>query len=734
MRRYGLFLVKNKWPLALVLIGVLTAAGLALPRLDIDLSIVPILRSSEKARKNLKDFRRKVPPIRVDLLCLIEWPEPINMAHLDKVALWERAFQKLPQVRETQSLASIKVIERRGVLPLPTPFIDLARASSIEAQVARHPLARGLLISHHGRALAISFRRQDCSNRQLLDACRSAAAEIIDDPRARVRMIGAPLIGEAMRSSMIADMKQVIVLEVLCFVILLPIMFRTLRGLVIPVSVVLCGVVLSFGSLVWLGRSINIIGVSIPGLIAVIGLCDAIHMLHHFEELLSEGKTRDEAVVGMLERVGLACFYTSFTTAIGFASLAIADHDAVVDFAISASLAVAIAFLIVISLTPLALAFWPIKGAGRGGAFLSQKLGLRYGRRRLTIALSLGVVLASLLGLRSAVIDSHWLEELPAEDPSVKDFLWFEEVFNGFVVLEVEVRGPVDQLETFEALERIQRRIEKERGVKATESYADWVREALGQPAQVQAADLKLGLALLEGAGDRFPSHILRRERDGGAMAIRVRELGTRHFMGLVKLVEDEARSLPQGTSLRVGAAARLAHESASMVVMTMMQSLGASVIAISLFIALIFRSWKLGLASIVPNVLPLLVALGLNGWLGIELRVGIVMIYCAGLGLAVDDTIHLFARVRLERADDPAASSRDVILRALSGTGKALITTSIVLAVGALCYLPSSFKTMRDVGLLLAPIIMSALLADLYLLPFIIELVDRPEAPAPKA
>jgi len=134
-----------------------------------------------------------------------------------------------------------------------------------------------------------------------------------------------------------------------------------------------------------------------------------------------------------------------------------------------------------------------------------------------------------------------------------------------------------------------------------------------------------------------------------------------------------------------------------------------------------------------VPNLLPVLVALGLTGWFDVPLRIGIAMIFSLGLGLAVDDSIHLLTRYREETRRAPGRPVRASITRALRSTGVALITTSLVLLVGSLCYLPSEFRSMRDVGFLLSAMVTTALVADLWLLPHMLERFG-PKAPAPTA
>ena len=136
----------------------------------------------------------------------------------------------------------------------------------------------------------------------------------------------------------------------------------------------------------------------------------------------------------------------------------------------------------------------------------------------------------------------------------------------------------------------------------------------------------------------------------------------------------------------------------------------------------MIFRSVKIGLISLAPNVLPLFAALGLSGWAGIDLRIGSALIYCLGLGLAVDNTIHLVTRYLQECRARPHASSRETLIAALHSSGKALITTSLVLAVGTMCHLIGSFQSIRHVGILLFTVIVTALAADLWLLPHLLQ------------
>ena len=165
-----------------------------------------------------------------------------------------------------------------------------------------------------------------------------------------------------------------------------------------------------------------------------------------------------------------------------------------------------------------------------------------------------------------------------------------------------------------------------------------------------------------------------------------------------------------------------MAQESAVLIAELLLQSLAVSMVSITLLISLIYRSWRFGMISVLPNFLPILVALGVNGWFDIPLRLGIVMIYSLGLGIAVDDTVHIMTRFVQEREQNPGATVRQSLLNSLRTAGVALVVTTAILFFGALCFLPANFQPVRDVGILLTVIVATALVADLFVLPVLIE------------
>jgi uncharacterized protein len=740
LRTYARFILKYRRTAAAAVLLLLAASLWAVPRVQLDLSIIPILEANEAAKARVDDFRQVFPDDPVDITCVLEWPRPVTLDDFELVRDVERAFTDLPGVAGVRSLASTRIVRVSPAgIPQGVDFASTVGHEGVHATARRHPLLDGRLISRDGRSLlvlvAMDAPLHDPRRSEILNALRDAAARTVPDP-VSTRFLGGEVVEQTMSRTIRRDMAQSVILESIFFALFLPLMFRTLRGMLIPLLAINAALALNFGAMVALGLAISSLGVAIPGLIVIIGLSDAIHLMYRFEEAYAHHHDRDRAIVDMLDHVGLACFYTSLTTALGFLSLLAAGHTAVREFALTATLGVVAAFIGVITILPLLLAFWPVRSPGRSGHAIVR---LGYGRRALTLALFALGLLVALAGARRIVVDADWLGELPETDPAVEAFRWYEANFSGLLSLEVWIRGDLDDPAVFDQVRRLEDAMIARDGITGAESYADWVAEMLGNPPDLDDAAVARGIAFLKRAGPAFPAHVLTPDFTQGRIAFQTRDVGIRRFLEISDELVDLARRIAPDVRAEVAGYSRMAYESSELVVKTLLTSLLLSLGSISIFIGLSYRSVRLGLIAALLNAIPIAAALGLTGWLGLKLRIGIVMVYCLGIGLAVDDTIHMLTRYLHERRVHPGRTVRHALEHTVRTTGVALLTTSVVLTAGALSYLPSAFQSISEVGILLTCIVIVALVADLFLLPILIERFaphvgedksERPKAP----
>lgn len=715
-------LLRLRVPIALALLGLVAASAASLRAVRFNFSIRPLIEANPEATAKVARFERELPSEGFHQICLLEWTAPIGRAELDTLRRLSTALEAAPAVSRVVCLATTPVVAHGGgLVPKVVPFPEVVGDRTVLDAARAHPLLLRRLISADGRSACVFITGSGKTDKLgLLTWLEGLVPEQLG-PGVKVRFVGGTVTTRGMTHHMRHDMIQCTVLQLIVFAGVLPLFFRSVRGVVLPLVSVIVAVLLSFGALVWYGGALTIIDVAIPGLILIIGLCDAIHLIHRFDEARASGAPHRQAIAEMLRGVGAACVFTSLTTALAFLSLVAADHVTVREFGLKAAVAVVITFFSVITVVSVGLAFWPSRKTRWSGLPRATRLG--YGRPKLVAAACALAILWAAAGMSRLVIDSHWLEEFPANDPVALDLAWFEKNFSGIMTLDVELTGDLRRIEAFKAVEALESKMLALDGINKAESYVGWVREALGNPETVDQAALNKGLALLGMLdGAHFPHHVMQRALTKGRLTFYTDDVGSKRYFGYKTLLEHEARRLPEGMRAEVAGYLLMAHQSSTLVVTTLLRSLLLSMTAITVLIGLIYRSLRIALISTLPNLLPIVLTLGLTAWLGMPLRIGIVMIFSVGLGLAVDDSIHLLTRFAQERAADPTAPVRELLLRALHTTGSALILTSLVLMLGVLCFLPSSFQSMRDVGILMSFMVVTALLADLFVLTPLLE------------
>lgn len=684
-----------------------------------DFSLGPLLEASEEQVSSVKDFTKSLPPVPANIILTMSWDHAITKAELEQVATWHAGIESLKDVHTVRSLATVPVIEQVGAFPVPMKLADLAEKEPLAAIIDRYPLLHGRLVSMDRKSVAILIHMQHKKG-----GLRRLLAHLDENVTHPYRMIGTPFVERDLRDNIKQDMARSIAMEAIVFLLLMLFYFRTLRGAVIPTIVLLVAVSMHLGLVYLLSWKISLLATAIPGLIVIIAVSDAVHLLHNFEEHIAAGQKRIDAVTNMMRGIGPACFYTSLTTAIGFLSLATANHHGVRDLAYSASLGILLAFTTIIVLLPTLLLIWPRCTAQE---FPRVKLPhVKYGRGALTTVVFLGVLALAVIGTTRIQVDSFVLEELDKKSQTVEDFRFYESNFMGLLNIELHLIGDMKSPAAFHAVEALEAAITAHEDVNGTESYADWLREAVGQQGEISDAEIAAGIELMGLAGQAFPKHMANTDFDQGRVRFYLRGAGTQRFLELREEIETIVAEFPSEITANVTGYAEMAHESTRLVVVTMLKSLGITLGLITLMLAIMYRNWRIGLIALVPNALPILVALGVTGWLDIKLRIGIVMIFSVGISLAVDDSIHVLTRYRAEKVRNPQDSTRQHLLRTLSTTGTALIVTSVILIIGALCYLPATLQSMRDVGLLLTAIVATALTADLFLFPLLIERADK--------
>ncbi|MBZ0272248.1 MMPL family transporter [bacterium] len=576
-------------------------------------------------------------------------------------------------------------------------------------------------------------------------------AEYARDGRA-FHIAGVPQLRTSYIDIAIRNLIAFVPLSILMLIVVLYIVFRTPAGVILPLATVVAAVIGTLGVMRLLDVPINLLTNVLPTVILVVGISDAIHLLIRYREELRAEPDKRQAITNTLRHIAGACFYTSITTAVGFASLVTSSNMMVRQFGLVAAIGVMLAYIVTIVLLPAALILMKTPPPaqirslddGRLAALLRSVGDIAIGRPGRVIAAWIVILGVAAWGSTRIEREYHFMEDLP-ETAEIQIAYRFADAHLGSAVpLEVEVRSRSGRPATDPALlgevDRIADFLRGEENVGKVVSAADFHKEmnrlvndgrpdALRLPETQQAA---AQYALIYSMADPDPlSRFVTFDGTRARVSARTKDMGQQAFQRLVARTEAFVESdIDKDLDVRITGAGPMIVVLVDRLVADMVTNLGLAFVVVFFLVVVEFRSIKLAALSMLPNFAPLLANAGIMGIFGFHLNPTSSVTFAIGFGIAVDDTIHFIERFRRELPKD---RDHDAALRrALRGTGRAMVFTTLVLMLGFIVIVTSEFRANRDFGKLAACLLGIALLADLFLLPALIRVI-KPNPKAPK-
>lgn len=644
----------------------------------------------------------------------------------------------------------------------------------VRRDLTSSPLTRNFLVSGDGRTASILielepevFRNEERARefvRQVQERLRRESA----DWGIEFHLAGVPVIEKEYVRLIRRDLLTFLPIAVGSFVILLAVYFRNITGTLLPVVIVVAAVLWTLGWMQLFGVTIGLLTSVFPTLVLVTGISDAVHILSNYQENLPKCPDKRDALARTLLHLGMACFMTTATSALGFASLAITDVAVVREFGLITALGIILSYAATLAIMPAVLDNVPPPRGVIAEEYLTQVTRRSLGGFAGLVIRFPGLILvgAALLmgvavwGITKIQIRSSWLQDLKENHPVHRSHVFVQENLSSVFSADFELaseKGFQDP-ETLRAVQRLEEFIRERRGdrVRYVASLPLLIREVNAQrrrlwkvaaalpfgPANArqvlwkfdvdahrslpEGKDLRATIALLRSIEALRP--FVRRTVHPSWKRTRLSVHMAMTSVELESFVEDvqayHRRYLKKYFDLVPTGKSWMAKRALDRV----MRDMGASVFLVAgaffLAFSILFGSLKAGLLTVIPNVVPLVVTAGLMGWAGVDLNFSTVTVFTISLGLAVDNTIHFLSRFRVEMVEDqdPVEATRRTIL----GAGRPMIFTSILLTVGFAAILTSSFRLTFYFGLLGGVTILAALFADLFILPALM-LVFRP-------
>ena len=680
-------------------------------------------------------------------------------ATMEKIARVTDALGRIQGVERVFSITNTvdpaaDVLNPPRLLPHvpPTP----TEVEALKKKLSATPLYGKNLVADDFKGAAINVFFTNLSDTQYVDW---GVDRQINDVLAAERgpeqffYTGAAHVKQSAVELMQHDLTRFTPMALLLVLAVLWLSYRTVRGVVLPVVTVSLALVWTLGVIVLSGKAITLGTFILPPLLLVLGSSYAIHVMARYYEQVGAGAPADERVVRAFARVWLPLTVSAATNVIGFGSLMVNRITAIWDLGLFA--VVGVVCLTVTSLTflPAALQLMPsgLRSARSGKVSPTLSENLRrvgehaYDSRRLILWCAVAVGLVSLAGARLIRVDADFLYyfDRDAEVRRANEAINQEIVgSNPFYI--VIGGGAPDVLKRWEVLKHIkdlQSFLLTLPGITSSISIVDYLEvleTGLGKQADggdlvvteqgelVPAAarksfwedprSLAPVLAMVSASPATFKS-VVTPDFSKASILVRTKLSGSRRIEETLDRIRTYiAEHFPAEIPVNLTGTLVLLTGTTSDIVAGQIKSLTLALGIIFLVMTAMFLSAKIGFFAILPNVLPILVFFGVMGWLGILLNLGTSLIAAIALGIAVDSTIHYMARLNLElRGETDQAAA---VVRALRTVGVPIVYTTGALCLGFLTFSLSSFVPIQNFGILAGLTMVTALGANLILLP----------------
>jgi predicted RND superfamily exporter protein len=692
------------------------------------------------------EFRDRFESDNAFFLIGLQHPKSIfNPAFLQSAEALRKDLKALPNVLTVTSITNIKtpIISSFGLVEVPV--IDLEHPENLSSDSSRifsTPVYQGSLVSADGKNLALYIRHVDNLSKPAADSLLRSIEKRLKLFPGKTHITGKLLSENTYLGKTQQELLLFMSIAFLLVTFFLWLTFRNFWGVVVPLSVVVLSIIWTIGIMAATGKSIDIMIILMPCILFVVGMSDVIHITSQFYEKIEAGFERVDAIRLALQEVGFATFLTCVSTAVAFLTLNTTSIQPIRDFGTYTAIGVVVAYIFSITLLPFILLrvknpdqFRVHASQMRWDRFLRRLLRAIFKKPALIIAGAVVVLIISIVGIGRIEVNNSVLDDLDENDPIKIDFQYFDNSFSGVRGFEMAVSpaGNSTSLLHWNAIQEMQmleQYLETKYQVGAIVSPLNLIKgfnQAVheGDPAWYRIPKSEPQLDSLTKAmkpflGKKEIRLLLTRDGQSGRITGRIKDKGSK-AVGIknVKLEDFLKKSAFQHIQVRVTGSSDLIDKSNSYLTENMLQGLSLDIAVLMLIIGIIFRSWRMMLLSVLPNILPLCMIAGLMGWAGIEMKVTISIIFSIAFGIAVDDTLHLLSRLKVELAK---GSSLPMALRVTYlSTGKAMILTAMVIAAGFGTLMLSDFKSTFYVGMMISVTLIFALIAELVLMPVLL-------------
>lgn len=575
----------------------------------------------------------------------------------------------------------------------------------------------------------------------------------------KAHLSGLPLIRTVTADHLKLEMRFFLIGSVLLSAFILLLFFRSISTTIISLLVVLMGVVWSVGVLYLCGYNVTILTGIIPPLVVVIGIPNCIYFINKYHTAYLVHQNKNQALVEMVSKMGVVTLFCNITAAIGFGVFALTKSAVLQEFGVVAGISIMLIFVISFILLPAALSYLPVPGVSQT-RYLHNKWITNFlirietwvmHHKKTVYGVTAALLVVAIAGIFRLKTVAFIVDDLPKNDEVYLDLKFFERNFKGVMPLEIVVdtkkrrglsgtRGlatftRVDSLAAYiTAQPNMARPLSIAEGLKfARQSFFEGDSTNYQLPNMYEVAFLAEYLksdnqdSTSQNTFTKMLSSFMDTARQNTRISVSMADLGTEKLPAVLGSIQQRADQLFDTSQYKVtltGTSITFL-EGSKFIINGLKESILWAFLLISLCMLYLFKSVRILVCSLIPNVIPLVITAGVMGWVGVPLKPSTVLVFSVALGIAIDITIRFLVNYKQELPN----YNHDVeatVNATIKNTGLSIVYTSLVLIAGFVIFCFSNFGGTISLGWLTSVTLLVATLTNLILLPVLLLLVGK--------
>ena len=776
-QRLGKFVLQYRLPLLITLFVITGIMGYFANKVTLSYEFAKAIPSDNPKYRDYVAFRQKFGDDGNLLVVGVQTDKIFELNTFKSYLHLQEQLKKVSNVENVLSVPSSITLHKDELTEKLIPLKIFADSISTQAELDsakavffNQPFYKSLLYNPDSNAYLMGVRiNKDSLNSpkrtKIVNDISEAVKAFETETKIATHISGLPLIRTLVSDKIKREMKLFLIGSLILSALILLVFFRSLSTTILSLVVVILGVVWSVGLLYLCGYKITLLTALTPPLVVVIGIPNCIYFINKYHTAYRTNRDKNKSLVDMVSKMGVVTLFCNITAAIGFAVFALTRSAILKEFGVVAGISIMFIFVISFILLPAVLSYLPAPKPAQTKyldnrwitTFLLRIEHWVMNHKKTVFGVTGVVLIVAIFGIFKLKTVAFIVDDLPKDDTIYTDLKFFEKNFKGVMPLEIvidtkkrnglagmralTVYSKVDSLSQYITAQKdMNRPLSIAEGLKfAKQAFYDGDSVNYLLPNSFDGAFV--GEYLKPGKSDSSGKNNLAKmltafmdsSRQSTRVSISMADVGTVQLPILLSGIQQQTDKLFDTAQYKVtltGSSITFL-EGSRFIINGLKESILYAFLLIAVCMLYLFKSARILICSLIPNIIPLVITAGVMGWAGIPLKPSTVLIFSVALGIAIDITIRFLVNYKQELPtfnNDIMAT----VSATIKNTGLSIVYTSLVLIAGFIIFCLSSFGGTKSLGWLTSITLLVATLTNLILLPVLLLLMaPKKRAPA---